>query len=82
MGPEVAETPEHLFRGAAEDAGTLEHMCMLGPKCAEMLEHIYMLGAEGANTLRHMCISGAETLEHASKIRLASDETPQAKLVS
>ena len=69
-------------RGAAEDAGTLKHMCMVDAKCAETLEHIYMLGAEGAGTLGHMLISGSETCENASKVRLANDETPQAKLVS
>ena len=65
LGPEVAEMPETRFRGAAEDAGTLKHMCMLDAKCAETLEHIYMLGAEGAGTLGHMFISGAETFENA-----------------
>ena len=82
LGPEVAETPEHLFCGAAEDAGTLKHMCMLDAKCGETLEHIYMFGAEGAGTLGHMLISGSKTFENASKVRLANDETPQAKLVS
>jgi hypothetical protein len=54
----------------------------LDAKCAETLEHIYMLGAEGAGTLGHMFISGSETFENASKVRLANDEIPQAKLVS
>ena len=64
LWPKVAEAPEHLFCGAAEDAGTHEHM--------------RMLDAEGARTLAHMFVSGAETLGNASKIRLANDETPQA----
>ena len=82
LGPEVAETPEHLFCGAAEDAGALKHMCMLDAKCAETLQHIKMLDAKGARTLGHVFISGAETLDNASKLRSANDETPQAKLVS
>ena len=38
LGAKVAETPVHLFCGAAEDAGTHEQMCVLDAKCAEMLE--------------------------------------------
>ena len=53
-------------------------MCMVDAKCAKTLEHIYMLGAEGASTFEHMFISGAKRSETLH----ASDETPQAKLVS
>ena len=49
---------------------------------AGTLEHISMLGARGAGTLGYMFISGAKTFENVSKVRVANDETPRAKLVS